>query len=572
MADNPNLHIKMEKRFHSLSNHILEYANSELPWIEFLKEIVTLLLEFSKSESIVLWLPKDNLKNRFKEIKCSSKSFSLRVINKSNEKKIAGLEADEPSWTFYQMVSSGKDDVSLKGARETGSIWIKDSKKTSGYDARILQYLDRLDTIDNRKYRTLLFIPIKIGYTNIGVLQLLSPEVDFLTEDEVKYYEDSAQTLGLVIINQRAQTALRERVKELTCLYGISQAVDKHGHSLEDILVDTVNLLPAAWQYPQTTQARIIIDGTSYTTPGYKEGLHCQKADIAVNGKLRGRIEVWYTAEKFTLDEGPFLIEERNLINTIAKELALIIERKEAERDRIKLEGQLRHADRLATVGQLTAGVAHELNEPLGNILGFSQLVMKCPDLPHQTKSDIEKIITASLYSREVIKKLMLFTRQAPAKMLKIDLNQVVEDGLYFLESRCNKEGIEVRRSLTPDLPKITADSAQIQQVLVNLVVNAIHAMPDGGSLIVQTLKSDNHLSLIVKDTGIGMDEELLKQIFIPFFTTKDVGEGTGLGLAVVHGIVTAHGGTVQVQSEVGKGTRFDITFPLAEYMFNEEI
>jgi signal transduction histidine kinase len=203
------------------------------------------------------------------------------------------------------------------------------------------------------------------------------------------------------------------------------------------------------------------------------------------------------------------------------------------------------------------------LNEPLGSILGFAQLAKKCPDLPQQAEQDVEKIVTASLYAREVIKKLMVFGRQMPPKKTQVNLNQVIEEGFYFLEGRCVKGGIKVVRKLAPDLPEITADSAQLNQILVNLVVNAIQAMPGGGSLMVSTGASESSVALIVEDTGAGMSEEVLEKIFLPFFTTKDVDEGTGLGLAVVHGIVTAHGGSIDVESQPGHGTRFEIRLPL---------
>ena len=170
-------------------------------------------------------------------------------------------------------------------------------------------------------------------------------------------------------------------------------------------------------------------------------------------------------------------MEERNLIEAIARQVAQIVERKEAQEDKARLQDQLRHADRLATIGQLAAGIAHELNEPLGGILGFAQLAMKSPDASDRVKKDIDKIIGASLHAREVIKKLLLFARQAETERKAINLNDVVEEGLYFFEARCAKEDIKLERSLAPDLPLINADQSQLNQVLINLVVNAIQAM-----------------------------------------------------------------------------------------------
>ena len=364
-------------------------------------------------------------------------------------------------------------------------------------------------------------------------------------------------------LSHSAEAALRERVKELTCLYGIAQIAGAPGVSLEEILQGIVELIPPAWQYPEITSARIILDGSSYSTPGFREDGQKQKAEIVVNGAPRGVIAVVCLEKRPELDEGPFLKEERDLINAIAEQLASIIERRQAEEDRARLEDQIRHADRLATIGLLAAGVAHELNEPLGNILGFAQLAKKCQGIPELAKQDVEKIESASLHAREVIKKLLVFARQVPSEKTQVNLNQVIEEGLFFFEARCVKAGIEVIRLLSPDLPEITADPAQMNQVLVNLAVNALQAMPEGGTLTVRTLAFEQHVQLVVEDTGIGMSDEVVDRIFVPFFTTKDIGEGTGLGLPVVHGIVTAHGGSIRVESRLGRGTRFEIRLPV---------
>jgi len=369
-----------------------------------------------------------------------------------------------------------------------------------------------------------------------------------------------------------AKAALAERVKELTCLYGIAQIAGEPGISLEEVLQRIVELLPPAWQYPGIAVARITLDGIAYTTPGFRECSWAQTAEISVSGTSRGVMELVYIEEKPVLDEGPFLKEERNLIDAVARQVALVIERRQAEEDKLKLHNQLLHADRLATIGMLAAGIAHELNEPLGNILGFAQLAKKCQGVPVSAEQDIEKIEAASLHAREIIQKLLVFARQTPPHKTHVNLNQVVEDGLYFFEARCAKEGIELLRLLSPDVPEITADPGQLNQLLVNLVVNALQSMPGTGKITVQTRFSNNNVYLIVKDTGIGMNKEVLDKIFIPFFTTKDVGHGTGLGLPVVYGIVTAHGGKVDVKSEPGSGTRFEIQLPVIEQIDTEKI
>jgi two-component system NtrC family sensor kinase len=239
----------------------------------------------------------------------------------------------------------------------------------------------------------------------------------------------------------------------------------------------------------------------------------------------------------------------------------LIIESKQKEEEAKVLQEQLRHADRLATIGNLAAGVAHELNEPLASILGRAQLIEKMDGVPAAVLADNAKIVTASLHAREIISKLRLFARQKSPRKERVNLNHIVRDGLFLVERRCEESGVALVQRLAPELPTIVADPDQLYQVLVNLVVNAVQATASGGRITIETLAADDGVVLAVEDNGCGMDEDVLKQAFTPFFTTKE-SEGTGLGLAVVHGIVTSHGGTIGVESRYGHGSRFEVRLP----------
>ncbi|MCK4645543.1 MAG: hypothetical protein KAU46_04765 [Candidatus Aminicenantes bacterium] len=554
--------------FRALSNQIVLHAQHGLLRIDFLHETSKILLKFSGCDSIEMWLKERGKYYRTEVTHSQKRPFQFGILPSKisrDGKLILDLRIDSSLEQLCMDIVLGQFDPALPFFTKNGSFWTGDAE-----NSLVFQSIKNRKELDNKffvkgNYRSLALIPVSVENKNIGLLQLKSIFSDYFTKEEVEFYEGVVQTLGIALTHRRTQVELRERVKELTCLYGIAKVVERPDISLNDTLKDIVKLLPPAWLYPKIASARITLDGHFYSSPRFRENGQKQLADIVVNGERRGAVEIVYSKKKLELDEGPFLREERTLINNIAKEVALIVERKQIEQDKMRLQEQIRHADRLATIGQLSAGVAHELNEPLGSILGFSQLIKKYPELSEQAKQDLEKIMKASLHAREVVKKLMLFARQMPPQKTQINLTQVVEEGLYFLESRCAKEGIKVKRLLSTDLPEITADPAQMTQVLVNIVVNAIQAMPNGGNLTIQTKASDQYVLLIVEDTGAGMSKNVMKKIFLPFFTTKEVGQGTGLGLAVVHGIVTSHGGSINVESEVDHGTRFEIQLPKAK-------
>ena len=403
-----------------------------------------------------------------------------------------------------------------------------------------------------------------IGNENIGQFCLKSRKKDFFSVGDVRHYKELSITIGLALSNEYTQVALNERVKELTCLYGISRIFEDVSGSLDGILHKIVKLLPPAWQYPEVAAARITFEDDVYATAGFDEGFDRISANILIKDEIRGEVSVCYSEWKQAIDKGTFLREEHSLIDIVAKEVALIIERKLADENRELLEKQLRHADKLATIGQLAAGIAHELNEPLGNILGFAQLLKKNNQLSGLARGDVEKIEVASLHARETIRKLLVFARQTPPIKATVNLNNIIKEGIYFIESRCAKSDIRVKLLLDDDLPEITGDASQLNQVMVNLVVNSVQAMPKGGKLTIRTVSGKNGITFVVEDTGVGMSKKTKKQLFVPFFTTKDVGEGTGLGLAMVHGIVTSHGGTISVDSSPGRGTKFKIHFPLS--------
>ena len=565
-TSNNELPPKSARDFLSLSRRILDLANQGMVRIEFLRQVAVALVDFSECDRLELRLIERGKLYRCRISRHGEESFLMDTVPCRRDASGTAVPSIEDGTDLEQVcegVLIGRVDLSQPFFTENGSLWTGDAKRLENLDLKYLGLEAEGKVNIGGDFASLALVPFVVERRSDGLLILKSSRKDCLTADIVESYEEIARILGMASSHRRAQVALRERFKELECLYGIAKVAALPGISLDSILQRAVELLPPGWLYPEIATARIVLDGRPYTTPGFKDDVQKISADVVIDGEIRGAVEVAYLKEMPGLDEGPFLKEERNLIDAVAREVALVIDRRQAEEEKERLREQLRHADRLATIGQLAAGVAHELNEPLGNILGFAQLARKALPKQSQVTHDLERIEAASLHAREVVRKLMLFARQAPPRKVQVNLNRVILDALYFLESRCTKAGIELKKELARNLPKIDADPGQIAQVLVNLIVNAIQAMPDGGRLIIRTAGDSREVKMLIQDTGVGMDEELLKKIFVPFFTTKDVDEGTGLGLSVVHGIVKSHGGKITAESKVGQGSRFTVLLPL---------
>ncbi len=490
--------------------------------VEFLAELSDVVIASIGCDAMEIWLKEKKGCSCWEATKCPSR--------------------------FYRMGNA--DEKQLQEALQKGVVKI-DLNNTFGLKGF---YNDCVSVVS---------IPLCSGDETVGLLLLKSRGVGFFDERIVDFFDHVSQVIAISIAYHRVQLQQRERVKELQCLFEIAKTASIPGLNGNRILEEIVGHIPPAWQYPEITAAQIMFENEVFSIGDLSKIKHSQQADIVMEGVRRGQIIVSYMEDRPELDEGPFLWEERGLIDTIAREIASILERKKADHDRVELHKQLIHADRLATIGQLAAGVAHEINEPLGSILGFAQLASKHPDLPGQVKKDLKKIEAASLHAREVVKKLMLFARESLTEKKQVDLNELIEEGLYFIESRCVKAGIQMSKILDSNLPHLRVDPAHIHQVLINLIVNAIQAMESNGLLTIETFREDDHVCFAVRDNGCGMDDDVLEKIFIPFFTTKDVGEGTGLGLPVVHGIVSSHGGTIGVETKIGCGSRFIVRLPI---------
>ncbi len=225
---------------------------------------------------------------------------------------------------------------------------------------------------------------------------------------------------------------------------------------------------------------------------------------------------------------------------------------------------QIGRSEQLASVGRLAAGIAHEINNPLTGVLAFADMMREKENMDEQDRQDLDLIIRETKRVREIVRGLLDFARETPFVQKPLDINELVRQTLRLLGKREAFQRIYMVEDLAEGLPLVHVDKNQIQQVLLNLTLNACEAMGEGGTLMVSTSTREERVVVKVTDTGCGIKREHLDQIFEPFFTTKPVGKGTGLGLSVSYGILQQHGGTLEVESELGKGTTFTVTLPTA--------
>jgi PAS domain S-box-containing protein len=235
---------------------------------------------------------------------------------------------------------------------------------------------------------------------------------------------------------------------------------------------------------------------------------------------------------------------------------------------RKKLEQQLRQSEKLSALGQLVAGVAHELNNPLAVVMGYAQLLAKHKALDDKVRKDLHKVLHESERAAKIVSNLLTFVRPREPHLGMVDVNRLVTEALETREIQMQSANVKVVRRLTADLPETMADAGQIEQVLTNLVANAIHALagcPDPRIIEVATERRGDRIRIVVADNGPGIPMQIIDKIFDPFFTTKGPGKGTGLGLSICYSIMEEHKGRIWVDSEVGKGTRFIAELPVTK-------
>jgi len=257
------------------------------------------------------------------------------------------------------------------------------------------------------------------------------------------------------------------------------------------------------------------------------------------------------------IDEGEKKEKAHAELNIAHQELSTYVQQLKESQE------QLIQAEKLTSLGQLAASIAHEINNPLAGVLVYTQLLSKKVAGDAFKKEEaldyLSKMESEVSRCARIIRNLLDFARQTEPMLRLVDINQVIEQVLAMVGHQAQLQKVEIVKELSPSLPKVMADFDQLQQIFTNLTLNAIQAMPDGGRLTIRSSVVDAEIRIDVQDTGYGIPKENLSKLFTPFFTTKAKGKGVGLGLAVVHGIIERHKGKIKVQSEVGKGTTFSV-------------
>ncbi len=284
--------------------------------------------------------------------------------------------------------------------------------------------------------------------------------------------------------------------------------------------------------------------------------------DLTHKLEVSSKDEIGYLADSFNQMTADLEAANEKLI-----EWGKTLEKKVEERTKelTEMQAHLIQSEKLASLGKLAAGIAHEINNPLGGVLIYSHLLLEDTDKNSPHYENLKKIVKETSRCKDIVKGLLEFARPKEPEMSLVNIDEIVERSLSIMECQALFQNIKIKKSYVSNLPKIVADSAQLQQVFVNIILNAAEAMNGNGTLTISTFLNRDGTFIEIKfsDTGHGIKEEDKKRLFEPFFTTKEVGKGTGLGLAISYSIIQKHQGTIEVKSEVGKGSTFNVKLPV---------
>jgi len=369
----------------------------------------------------------------------------------------------------------------------------------------------------------------------------------------------------LLFLNQNLESLVAERTKEL--------ALSEHKYrrifevSRDMILVTRpdgtiINMNPAGYDIlgyekgdgslARKTFADFFVNASEWQAVKGSIERHAfiSNAEVSLKHKVEKQIRVLVSASR---DVG--FSDKEDTIHFFVRDIE----------QRRQIEEQIAQADKLASIGQLSAGIAHEINNPLGVILGYTQLLIRNEVADTEKYNDLKTIEKHVRNCKSIVEDLLNFARSSKPYEDVIRVDQALDDAINFIRQNAGLENIKVERRYQAAVPEMLLDEKKIKQVFINLIMNAKHAIGKEGSLSISTGFNPVEGQVIVKiaDTGHGIEEKNLARIFDPFFTTKPTGEGTGLGLSVSYGIIKNHGGEIQVESKVGKGSTFTIVLPL---------
>ncbi len=409
--------------------------------------------------------------------------------------------------------------------------------------------------------------------------------------------ELEARETGLCVAAEQhdaVSNALRERVKELDCLYEISKLRERYGITYEEILQGIVDIVPTAWQYPSITCARLVVHDVEFVSAGFIETPWRQVRDVVLSGRVLGRLEVFYTEERPQMFDGPFLEEEQKLLAAITERVANFLEQKQLDEHALEQQHQLVHLDKMAALGTLVTGVAHEINNPNNFIMLNAPVLLDVfesirPILERYYQESGDYIVGGLPYSemreniipllsgifegarriQSIVSGLKDYARVSSQDMVHdVDLNEVVRSALVLVGAAIKKSTRHFSVAYRQGLPLVRGNEQRLEQVVINLVQNACEALESKEQAIRMSIEmsaSEQEVMLVVHDEGCGIEPCAIDRVTDPFYTTKRSRGGTGLGLSVSSGIVEDHGGKLHLLSVPGEGTTATVTFPASD-------
>jgi two-component system NtrC family sensor kinase len=415
------------------------------------------------------------------------------------------------------------------------------------------------------------FVPCQLQRRTIAVIGLgRTSGGNFLTSEDVELLESLASYIGIALQNARLYASLEEKVVEYERLKEFNENIVESINvgilavDLEERIESWNAQMEVMYALPRSEALGQPL--SQVFPPAFIEEFHRVRNEPGVHNLYKFRLET---------RAGELRMANIAIAPLVARNFATVgrIILVDDITGRVELEGQLAQAEKLSSIGLLAAGVAHEVNTPLAVISSYAQMLAKQVRGDARVAPLLDKITQQTFRASEIVNGLLNFSRTSGAEFRELDINTIIQDTLTLLDHQLKTGRISLDISLQPDLPLIRGNPGKLQQVFLNLFLNAKDAMSGGGTLRVST-EANGHVDVLIADTGSGIAPEHVQRIYDPFFTTKSTPRegqrrGTGLGLAVTYGIIQEHSGKIQVESEIGSGTRFLLEFPLLRKTVN---